>query len=338
MRQIVLENKFGIENLTERSVDKPAVRPDEILVRMQSAALNYVDLAVVEGTLSFDLPLPLIPVADGAGTIEEIGTDVQGYKVGDLVSTVYIPQWQSGRYLAQYTKLGIRPGAGYIAGQLSEYKVFKPHEIISAPKHFSSIEAATLPIAAVTAWNALRYGHIKPGDAVLIHGTGGVSVFALQFAKLFGAITIITSSSDEKLAKAAKLGADFTINYKAHPDIVDEVMRTTENEGVAVIIETVGGDNLQKSLDALRPHGHISVVGFLGGVTAQVSLIDLNLKRATMTGVSVGSKEDFLDMLSAICHSELRPVVDATYPLERTGEAFRHLKSGLHFGKLVITL
>lgn len=338
MRQVILEYKFGIENLTERSVGKPAIRPDEILVRMKAAALNYVDLAAVEGVLSPDLPLPLIPVADGAGVIEAVGSDVRGHNVGELVATVYIPQWQSGRYLAEHTKLGIRPGTGYVDGQLSEYKVFKPQEVIHMPEHLSPGESATLPIAALTAWNALVYGGIKPGDTVLVHGTGGVAIFALQFAKLFGAKVVITSSSDEKLAKAAKIGADFTMNYKTAPNLTHKIMQATGNDGVALVVETVGGDNLSKSLSVLKPQGHISVVGFLGGVGANINLIELNLKRATITGVSVGNTEDFKSMLAAITQHRLKPVIDSTYPLEKTTDAFRHMKSGSHFGKLVITL
>jgi NADPH:quinone reductase-like Zn-dependent oxidoreductase len=338
MRQIILQSNFGIENLTEQSVEKPTIEHDEIMLRMQAAALNYVDLAAVEGTLAPNLPLPLIPVADGAGTIEETGADVHGYKFGELVSTLYIPQWRSGHYQTQHTKIEIRPGTGYIAGQLSEYKVFKPYEIIRAPGNLSPQEAATLPVAALTAWNALIYGQVKPGDTVLIHGTGGVSIFALQFAKLFGAKTIITSSSDEKLARARMLGADIMINYKKCPNLIHEVMLATEKEGVGVVVETVGGANLSQSLDVLKPQGHVSLVGFLAGVSSNINLINMNLKRATITGVSVGNAEDFQNMLSAISQHDLKPVIDSTYPLEKSAEAFRHLKSGAHFGKIIITI
>jgi NADPH:quinone reductase-like Zn-dependent oxidoreductase len=338
MRQIVLESKYGIENLTERAAEKPVVGSDEVLVHMKAAALNYVDLAIVEGKLSSNLPLPLIPVADGAGIIDTVGPDVRGFNVGELVSTLYIPRWQSGRYLAEHTKLEIRPGAGHVAGQLSEYKVFKPDEIIHAPEHLSPSEAATFPIAALTAWNALIYGNIKPGDTVLVHGTGGVSIFALQFAKVFGARVVVTSSSDEKLAKAAKLGADLTVNYKTTPDLTHQIMQMTENEGIALVVETVGGDSLSKSLAVLKPQGHMSVVGFLAGTGANINLIELNLKRATMTGISVGNTEDFKDMLTAVAQHGLKPVIDSTYPLEKAAEAFRQIKGGFHFGKIVITL
>ena len=338
MRQIVLEHGFGIEHLTERTAAKPVIKPDEVLVRMQAAALNYVDLAIVEGALGQNLPLPLIPVADGAGIIAETGASVQEFKAGELVSTLYIPSWPSGRYLPCHTGLEIRPGTGYTAGQLSEYKAFKPHEIIRAPEHFSPLEAATLPIAALTAWNALIYGGIKPGDTVLIHGTGGVALFALQFAKLSGAKVIITSSSNEKLAKASNLGADVTINYKTPGDLVQDIKDASGGAGADLVVETVGGQNVAKSQAALKPQGHISVVGFIGGIEASLNLIELNLKRASITGVSVGSTQDFRDMLAAVTLHKLKPVIDAVYPLERTAEAFRHMKSGAHSGKIVISL
>lgn len=337
MRQAVL-SKFGHENLSIAAADKPVPGKDEILVRMQAVSLNYVDLAIVEGTLNPELRLPLIPVADGAGVVDRIGSGVSGYSPGELVSTVYIPPWQGGRYTAELTGLEIRPGAGRTAGQLSEYKVFKANELIQAPPHLSASEAATLPIAGLTAWNALIYGRVKPGQTVLIHGTGGVSIFALQFAKLLGARVIITSSSDKKLEQARALGADRVINYRTTSSVVEEVLRASGGNGVDLVVETVGGANLQQSLESLQPEGHISVVGFLAGVTASLNLVALNLKRASLAGVSVGSRQDFEDMLAAISHHSLRPIIGATFPLEKMREAFAFLKSGAHFGKIVITL
>ena len=336
MRQVVLE-KFGIENLGIKTAKRPVPGNDEVLVRMLAVALNYVDLAIVEGKLGPDLRPPFIPVADGAGVVEEIGADVSEYSPGNLVVTTYIPPWRGGRYTAEFTGLDIRPGAGNTPGQLCEYKIFKAAEIILAPSYLSASEAATLPIAGVTAWNALVYGRLKPGQTVLIHGTGGVSVFALQFAKLFGARAIITSGSEEKLAKARQMGADATINYRTMASVAEEVLRITEKAGVDLAVETVGGRNLQTSLDALRTEGHISVVGFLSGVDANLNLITLNLKRATLTGVSVGSRQDCEEMFAAISQRKLRPVIGATFPLEDTREAFAFLKSGAHFGKVVIT-
>lgn len=336
--QHIILNGFGIENLVSATRGRPIPRNDEILVRIQAAALNYVDLAIVEGKLGADFTLPFVPVADGAGIVEEVGTEVSEYSPGDLVTTVYIPSWTGGRYTSALMGLDIRPGAGHVPGQLSELKLFKREQIIHAPRHLSAVEAATLPIAGVTAWNALVYGRVKPGQTVLIHGTGGVAVFALQFAKAFGARVIITSSSDAKLEQARKLGADSAVNYKTPGSIADKVLRITENEGVDLVVETVGGTNLQESLRSLRPEGHISVVGFLSGVAADLNLIALNLKRATLTGVSVGSRQDCEDMFAAISQHRLRPVVGATFPLSETRKAFAFLKAGAHFGKVVITL
>ncbi|MEW8437147.1 MAG: NAD(P)-dependent alcohol dehydrogenase [Candidatus Thiodiazotropha taylori] len=336
MRRMVL-TKPGLDNLVIETTKKPLPDRDEILVRLQAAALNYVDLAVIEGIITTGHH-PLIPVADGAGVVESVGDDVRGFEPGDLVSTVYIPPWHAGRYRSDMMPLEIRPGAGLTAGQLSEYKTFKVNEVMHVPSHLSATEAATLPIAGVTAWNALSYGDIKPGQTVLIHGTGGVAIFGLQFAKLFGARVIITSSSDQKLEQARNLGADCIINYKAKDNLSDEILRATGGEGVDLVVETVGGPNLQISLESLRPQGHISVVGFLSGVTSNLNLIELNLKRSTLTGVSVGSREDYEEMLAAVTHSMLRPIIGAVFPFEKTFDAFAFLKSGQHFGKVVITL
>jgi NADPH:quinone reductase-like Zn-dependent oxidoreductase len=338
MRYVSVNKSFGVENLSIGSGPEPKPSDDEILVRMKAASLNYVDLAVVSGRLDPDIRIPFIPVADGAGMVEELGKNVQGFKPGDKVSTLYIPSWSGGRYKPEHTTMAVRPGAGAVPGQLSEYKVFRAHELIRLPASLNFVEASTLPIAGLTAWNALAYGRIKAGDTVLLHGTGGVSIFALQFAKMFGARVIITSSDNSKIERAVSLGADFTINYKDHGDVSEEVMRITDHQGVDLVVETVGGSNLDKSLRSLRPQGHISAVGFLSGVEASVNLIPLMLKRATITGVSVGSTDDFRDMLAAVLANGMKPVVDSIFPLGQTIQAFRRLESGEHFGKIVIEL
>lgn len=338
MRYVSVNKSFGVENLSIGSEHEPKPSDDEILVRMKAASLNYVDLAVVSGKLDPDIRIPFIPVADGAGMIEEVGKNVQCFKSGDRVSTLYIPSWRGGRYQHEHTALAIRPGAGAVPGQLSEYKVFRAQELIRVPDSLSFVEASTLPIAGLTAWNALAYGRVKAGDTVLLYGTGGVSIFALQFAKMFGARVIITSSDDKKIERAVSLGADCTINYKNHADVSEEVMRITDHQGVDLIVETVGGRNLEQSLKSLRPQGHISCVGFLSGVEATVNLISLNLKRATIEGVSVGSTDDFHDMLAAVSANGIQPVIDSQFPLDQAIRAFRHLESGKHFGKVVIEI
>ncbi|ASC73241.1 NAD(P)-dependent alcohol dehydrogenase [Halomicronema hongdechloris C2206] len=338
MKSIALTDAFGSDHLRLIATDLPDFGPDEILVKLQAAALNYVDLLLIKGDLNPDLSFPVMPVSDGAGVVEAVGSQVTEFQPGDRVVTTYIPDWIDGRYTPANSQMTTRPGMGRRPGQLAEYKSFRAHELIKRPTFLSAAEAATLPIAALTAWNALAYGQAKPGDTVLLHGTGGVSIFALQFAKAAGLRVIITSSSDHKLAKAAALGADHGINYRQTPDWVGEVLAATTGAGVDLVVETVGGQNLNRSLDALRLDGHISVVGFLEGQHSSLDLVSLNLKRAKLHGLSVGSRQDFADMLRAMAANQIHPVMDKTFPLEATPEAFRYLESGHHFGKVVIEI
>lgn len=334
----LMASDFGIENIRLESGPEPKYGDDEVLVRMKAASLNYVDLAVVTGKLGADIPFPFIPVADGAGIVEAVGGKVRNFQPGEQVSTLYIPSWTGGHYRREYTGMAVRPGAGGLPGQLSEYKVFRPHELIRVPAFLNFAEASTLPIAGVTAWNALAYGRIKAGDTVLLHGTGGVSVFALQFAKMHGARVIITSSDDKKIERARALGADFTINYRNQAEVSAEVLKLTAGQGVDLVVETVGGSNLEQSIRCLKPEGHISVVGILAGVEAHLNVIPLMLNRLTITGVSVGSTDDFRDMLAAMSAHGMKPVLDSTFPLDQTAQAFKRLESGKHFGKIVIEI
>ena len=336
MKSVVLKDGFGIDKLTITHAPSPDVGPGMILVKMKAVSLNYVDLLLVKGQLNPNIRPPFIPVSDGAGIVEEVGPDIKDFKPGDHVATTYIPEWIDGRYTPQNSRFETRPGSGTSPGQLLEYKVFSNNELIKVPESLSFAESSTLPIAALTAWNALAYGKAKAGDTVLLHGTGGVSIFALQFAKAMGARVIITSSDDKKLAKARELGADCLINYKQTPDWISDVFTMTNGEGADVVVETVGGSNLNKSLEALRLDGHISVVGFLDGVQSPINLISLNLKRAKINGLSVGSRQDFADMLKAISANKIQPVIDRTFPLDQTAEAFSYLESARHFGKIVI--
>lgn len=336
MKSIVLKDGFGIDNLTLTDAPPPKVGPGKILVKLKAASLNYVDLLLVKGQLNPNIRPPFIPVSDGAGIVEEVGPDTLDIKPGDHVATTYIPEWSDGHYTRENSRFETRPGSGASPGQLVEYKAFRRNELIKVPESLSFAESSTLPIAAVTAWNALTYGKIKAGDTVLLHGTGGVSIFALQFAKAFGANVIITSSDDRKLAKARELGADYLINYKQTPDWVSDVFAMTDGEGADIVVETVGGTNLNTSIKSLRLEGHISVVGFLGGVESAINLISMNLKRATLSGISVGSTRDFADMLKGLAANEIKPVIDTTFTLERTAQAFSYLESGGHFGKIVI--
>lgn len=338
MQSVVLKDGFGIDQLQIISTPIPKVGPQDILVKMQAVALNYLDLLIIQGDLSPDLTFPFIPVSDGAGIVEAVGRDVTEFQPGDRVVTPYLPNWHDGRFTPQKSTFESRPGSGLKPGQLTQYQSFRAHELMRSPALLTAAEAATLPIAALTAWNALAYSHAKPGDVVLLHGTGGVSICALQFAKAAGLSVIITSSSDEKLAKAQALGADHLINYRQQPEWVGEVLAATAGEGADLVVETVGGDNLNQSLEALRFDGHISVVGFLDGMQSPLNLVSLNLKRAKIHGLSVGSRQDFANMNQAISVNAIRPVIDRTFPFAAAQDAFRYLASGQHFGKVVIEL
>jgi NADPH:quinone reductase-like Zn-dependent oxidoreductase len=220
---------------------------------------------------------------------------------------------------------------------LTEYKIFRVNELVKSPVNLSSLEASTLAIAGLTAWNALRYGNLEAGETVLLHGTGGVSIFALQFAKAHGTRVIITSSSDEKLERASQLGADLTINYKTTPDWEAVVHQFTEGNGADVVVETVVGKNLQKSINALRMGGHISIMGLLDGFDTSINTLSLMHKQATIKGMEVGGTHDFEAMNRAISVNKIHPVIDKTFPFNQAKEAFEYLDKGLHFGKVVIT-
>jgi NADPH:quinone reductase-like Zn-dependent oxidoreductase len=336
MKAIKLSNGFGIENLQLTEQPKPKPAKGEVLVKIEAVSLNYVDLLVVKGLLNPNLSLPYIPVADGAGVVEEIGEEVTAFKPGDRVSTTFIPNWLEGKPTQKTTDFSTRPGLGNLPGQLSEYKCCNVNQIIHSPANLSSLEASTLPIAGLTAWNAWQYGNLQTGETVFLHGTGGVSIFALQFAKALGARVIITSGSDEKLKRTQQLGSDLIINYKTTPDWEANIDRFTQGNGVDMVVETVGGENLGRSLNVLRMGGHISILGVLDGFDTQLDTLTLLNKQATIKGMEVGSKQDFAEMNRAIAANDIHPVIDKVFPFEQAQQAFEYLDRGLHFGKVAI--
>jgi NADPH:quinone reductase-like Zn-dependent oxidoreductase len=337
MKTIQLCDGFGTDRFQLVEKSKPSPKSREVLVKLEAVSLNYVDLLVVRGQLDPNLSLPYVPVSDGAGVVEQVGEDVTAFKPGDRVVTTFIPDWVSGKPTSETTTYETRQGLGVVAGQLSEHKLFQVNQLIKYPDQLSAAEASTLPIAGLTAWNALRYGNLQVGDTVLLHGTGGVSIFALQFAKAIGATVIITSSSDDKLKRSQQLGADFLINYKTTPDWEAVVHQLTDGHGVDVVVETVGGRNLQRSLNALRMSGHISIVGLLDGFDASINTLTLLHQQATIRGMEVGSTQDFEAMNRAIETYNIHPVIDKKFPIEQASKAFEYLEQGLHFGKVAIT-
>ena len=326
---------FSIDalGLVERPIPKP--RRGEILVRIKAASLNYRDLAILVHKYLPALALPYVPASDACGEVVEVGEEVTRFKAGDRVSPIYTQGWHDGLpTLELRTK---RTLGAPLSGVLQEYIAVPAEDAVSVPAHLSDGEAATLPIAALTAWSTLQEGGVKPGDTVLVQGTGGVSLFALQFAKLAGARVIALSSSDEKLARAKQLGADVGINYRTTPDWNVPVREATQGKGVDIIVETAGA-TLDKSLASLAFGGFIGVVGFVAGYKAEIPIRALLGPMIRVQGIAVGSRARFEAMNRAIAQHKLKPVVDSTFPLDKAADAFRRMEQGKHFGKIVVNL
>lgn len=320
-------------NLVERPVPKP--RRGEILVRIKAASLNYRDLAILTRKYMAALPLPYVPASDCGGEVVEVGEEVIRFKIGDRVTPIYTQGWHDGYPTPeQRTK---RTLGAPLSGVLQDYVVVPAEDAVSIPSNLSDDEAATLPIAALTAWSTLQEGGIKAGDTVLVQGTGGVALFALQFAKIMGARVIVLSSSDEKLVRAKRLGADIGINYRTTPDWGVAVKEATGGRGVDIIVETAGA-TMEKSLAAVAFGGFIGIVGFVAGMKAEIPLRSIIGPMIRIQGIAVGSRARFEAMNRAIVLHKLKPVVDSTFPLEKAADAFRHLEQGKHFGKIVISL
>ena len=328
-------NDFSIDALciSEKPVPKP--RRGEILIRVKAASLNYRDLAILVQKYLPTLPLPYVPASDACGEILEIGEDVTRFKVGDRVIPVYTQGWHDG---LPTVELRTRRTLGApLSGVLQDYVVVPAEDAVSVPAHLSDGEAATLPIAALTAWSTLQEGNIKPGDTVLVQGTGGVALFALQLARLAGASVMALSSSDDKLARAKQLGAAIGINYRTTPDWHVAVREATQGKGVDIIVETAGA-TLDKSLASLAFGGFIGVVGFVAGYKAEISIRALLGPMIRVQGIAVGSRARFEAMNRAIAQHKLKPVIDSSYSLETSADAFMHMQQGKHFGKIVIAL
>jgi NADPH:quinone reductase-like Zn-dependent oxidoreductase len=326
---------FSIDSLgvVERPVPQP--RRGEILVRLRAASLNYRDLAVLTQGYMPNLAFPFIPASDAAGEVVAVGEDVARFKAGDRVIPVYTQGWHAGMPTLELRTQ--RTLGGPLPGVLREYIAVPAEDAVATPAHLSDEEAATLPIAAVTAWSTLTEGGVKAGSSVLVQGTGGVALFAVQFAKLHGAQVIALSSSDEKLARARALGADIGINYRSTPDWAPAVREATQGRGVDIVVETAGS-TLARSLASVAFGGFIGVVGFVAGYEATIPLRAMIGPMVRVQGIAVGSRERFETMNRAITLHRLKPVIDGTFPLEQTADAFRRMERGAHFGKIVIAL
>jgi NADPH:quinone reductase-like Zn-dependent oxidoreductase len=314
----------------------PTPGPGEVLIHVRATALNYRDLMIAEDRYGLPCPLPLVPLSDGAGVIATVGEGVTNWQPGDRVAGTFFQRWESGpaRPAIFASALG-----GAIDGMLATHVVLSAEGVISIPEHMSFEEAATLPCAALTAWQGLvTHGHVAADQTVLVQGTGGVSLFGLQIAKMHGARVIIISSSDEKLARARALGADDTINYRTTPEWDQEILRLTAGAGVDQVVEVGGRDTFAKSLRALAMNGTVSVIGGVSGFSTEVGLRDILGKNALIRGIFVGNREMFTAMNRALARHRVQPVIDQVFPWSEAPAAYRHLASGAHFGKVVIAV
>jgi NADPH:quinone reductase-like Zn-dependent oxidoreductase len=305
-----------------------------VLVKVHAVSLNYRDLLMVRGHYNPKMPLPRIPCSDGAGEVVEVGEEVNDVAVGQRVAGIFMQRWLEGAPTAETSRGAL---GGDVDGMLAEYVVLHQSGVVPFPKHLSYAEAATLPCAGVTAWNALEHAaHIKPGDVVVIQGTGGVSIFALQFAKLAGATVIGTSSSDEKLARAKTLGLDAGLNYRQSPEWAKWVQQQTGNRGADLIVEVGGAGTFSQSLQAVRFGGTVAQIGILSQSEQPLPIPLILHRQVRIQGVYVGSRAHFEAMNRAITASGTRPVVDRIYAFDEVREALKSMEKGSHFGKIVI--
>jgi len=329
--------KFGIEDLALVERDQPQVKPTEALVKFHAASLNYRDLMVVTGTYNPRMKLPAVPLSDGSGEVVAIGDSVTKWKVGDRVMPIFAQQWFDGDTSEEKRRTSLGAGAQW-DGVLREFGAFDETGLVRIPDHLSFEEAACLPCAGVTAWHALAMsGRLKAGETVLTLGTGGVSIFALQFAKLFGARVISTTGSEEKVERLRQLGADEVINYRSREDWDSAVVEMTDKRGVDHVVEVGGSGTLGKSLASVRLGGHVAMIGALTG-PGDFNPITVFMKAVRLQGIFVGSKAMFEDMNRAIEVAKLKPVVDRVFGFGEAREAMKYMQTGAHFGKVVISI
>jgi NADPH:quinone reductase-like Zn-dependent oxidoreductase len=327
-------SSFGIDSLEFVERPTPAPGPGEVLVAVRAISFNYRDLLLVKGLYNPKLKLPRIPCSDGAGEVAAVGEGVTAWKPGDRVAGIFMQNWLDGALTPIKARGAL---GGDIDGTLSEYIVLRETGLVALPEHLSFQEAATLPCAAVTAWNALGAGELKPGATVLIQGTGGVSIFALQFARLRGARVLGISSSDEKLERAHSLGLDEGLNYLDKPDWDRWVLEQTGGEGADLVVDVGGMGTLPRSLRAIRIGGTVAQVGVLSGPAEALPISSILHKQARIQGIYVGSRKDFLEMNKAVSLAVLRPVGEE-FHWTQAREALARMEEGSHFGKLVLTV
>jgi NADPH:quinone reductase-like Zn-dependent oxidoreductase len=335
MKAYEVREPTGLDGLAlNNSRPEPQPLHGQVLVRMRAAALNYRDQGVIKGAYGYT-KFPVIPLSDGAGEVVAVGAGVTQFKAGDRVASNFFVNWTGGRMPADASRNSL---GGMIDGVLSEYALLNETGAIKFPEHLSFEEAATLPCAALTAWNAVvETAQLKAGETVAILGTGGVSCFALAFAKMHGAFVFLTSSNDEKLARAKALGADALINYSATPDWEQDILKQTGGAGVDLVIEVGGAGTLERSMAAVRNGGTICIIGALAGA-GTINPRMINRKAIRLQGIHVGSRDMFAAMNKAVALHRLKPAIDKVFSFAEAKSAYAYQQTGKHFGKIVISL
>lgn len=327
---------FGLENLKQVERPAPEPGPEEVLVRIRAVSLNFRDQLVVQGKYNPRLIFPRVPVSDGAGEVAAVGSKVRNWKTGDRVVIPFMPAWLDGELSAEKAASAL---GGDVDGLLREFVVLRAESLLHLPPHLSFEQGAALPCAGVTAWNGLfDSGNLRAGQTLLLQGTGGVSLFGLQFGKIAGANIISISSSDEKLERARTMGAHHTINYRTEPDWEKRVLEITGKRGVDVTLEVGGTGTLSKTMKATAYAGHISLIGVLAGISGELQIGHILHKALTVRGIYVGARAMFAAMNSALTQHKIEPVIDRVFSFEESREAFRYFETGQHFGKVVIKM
>ncbi len=334
MRAIEIHGAFGLENLALVERPEPVAGPGQVVVAMRAASLNYRDLMMILGSYNPKQRLPLIPCSDGAGVVEAVGPGVTRVSVGDRVTTTLNPRWIAGEPARELIRSTL---GGPLDGVLQERIVMSEEGVVRVPSHLSDAEAATLPCAALTAWSALDAGNIGAGDTVLVQGTGGVAVFALQLANLRGARVFATTRRAERAERLRALGAEAVIDSRQTPDWGAKVREATDGRGVDLVVEIGGAGTLEQSLKAVRTGGTVGLIGVLDGNAAAVHLTSIFMQAIRVQGILVGHREAFERMNRAIELHGLHPVVDGTYPWTDVRTALERMAAGDHFGKICLT-
>jgi NADPH:quinone reductase-like Zn-dependent oxidoreductase len=337
MWQIRISERFDLADLQPVAVPEPPLAaPNQVLVRMSAVSLNYRDVMVATGHDRWRPPVGRVPCSDGVGIVEQVGTDVIRFAVGDVVMTTILPNWISGPLTNEKRQEGL--GGPAADGILSEYVLLAADGLVKVPSYLGSVEAATLPTAGLTAWHALtRAGALRPDATILTGGTGGVSLFVLQLALAANASVIATSSSKTKLEKLNALGAAGTVNYAENPQWSEAVLAITDGKGVDLTIDIGGANSLNESIKATAMSGTVAVVGLVGGLDATINLAEIFQKNLRLDGIETGSRSMLEDMIAWIEPRNVHPIIDRIFPFDKSAEAFQYLQAGQHMGKVCIT-